>query len=213
MATMENVLHRYTILASALDVLRERRLVLVSPERWPDQNDSAFLQQYQQRRNAKSVLALCLTKAAETSHHWTAFAPGSDGVRIEFYREALEQAVDACPGIICQDVEYKEIRHLSTEGTSVGKLPFLKRFPYRGEDEVRLLYTCMDRELDFFAMPLPLSCVKRITLGPNLPSGLTGAVINTIKGIQGCEHLEVFQTTLLRNKTWINAALDAAMDD
>jgi hypothetical protein len=96
MASMPNVVHRYTILASALDVLRNKRLVLVNPHKWPDQNDTAFIEQYRVARNFRSICALCLTEAAETSHHWTAFASGTDGVRIELYRDRLEEAVGAC---------------------------------------------------------------------------------------------------------------------
>ena len=206
MATMENIVHRYTILASALDALRNRRLALVNPGTWPDQNDTALIKRYQVARKLKGVFALCLTQAAETAHHWSAFAPGTDGVRIELYRDRLEEAVSACPGVVCRNVVYQEIRSFGSGDITADDLPFIKRYPYRGEEEVRLLYASATDDLDFYPVPLPIECVKRITLGATLPSPLVDAVAETIRNIPGCEALPVHRTTLLRNQRWINSA-------
>jgi hypothetical protein len=205
MATSENSLHRYTILASALDVLLRQHLVLVSPDKWPDKNDTKFLDAYKARKPALSVLALCLTSAAETAHHWSAFAKGTDGVRIELDRVLLEQAADRV-GVFCKDVEYKEVQDVAAAAADVSRLPFLKRYPYRDEKEVRLLFTDQREARDTFEVPLPQGCIQRVVVGPELPAPLVESVRQTIKAIKGCELLRVHQTTLHANDHWINSA-------
>jgi hypothetical protein len=45
-------LRRYTTLPVLLDLLREKRLTLVSPTSWPDRNDSFYLEQHKNGLNA-----------------------------------------------------------------------------------------------------------------------------------------------------------------
>src|SRR5882724_9846094 len=101
-SALNDLLHRYTSLPSALDLLLEQRLFLGSPSRWADRNDSIFLEEYRKRKSAKAVFAVCLTEAEETSHHWTAFASGTDGVRIEFDKRSFLEAVSSCDQVSCR---------------------------------------------------------------------------------------------------------------
>src|SRR5258708_39734668 len=88
-------LRRYTTLPALLDLVKEKQLTLVSPTAWADRNDSFYLEQYKNGRKAKSVLALCLSEAGETFHHWKVFTQGSDGVCIQFHRDVLLGAVNS----------------------------------------------------------------------------------------------------------------------
>jgi hypothetical protein len=75
-------LRRYTTLPVLLDLLKEKRLTLVSPTSWADRNDSFYLEQYKNGRRAESVLALCLSEAGETFHHWRVFTQGSENTTL-----------------------------------------------------------------------------------------------------------------------------------
>jgi len=82
-------LFRYTNFASLIDLLVKRKISLLDPGKWTDRNDSAFIKLYGSSLGFKSLYAICFTSSVETSHHWHAFAPGTDGVRIEFDKYGL----------------------------------------------------------------------------------------------------------------------------
>ena len=63
---MAKFLRRYTNLPALLYLLRERKITLLDPASWDDKNDSYFLSLYHQKKQLKSVLALCFTPAFET---------------------------------------------------------------------------------------------------------------------------------------------------
>ena len=67
-------LRRYTKLAVALHALRAKVLTLLSPERWEDKNDIAYLRCYQEQLGARAVLALCFADAPEKYHHWKIYS-------------------------------------------------------------------------------------------------------------------------------------------
>jgi hypothetical protein len=61
---------RYTDLASALHILHNSCLTLLSPETWDDRNDSYFVSEYKQLKGVKTLLAICIADREETYHHW-----------------------------------------------------------------------------------------------------------------------------------------------
>jgi hypothetical protein len=119
----------------------------------------------------------------------------------------LERAAEAS-AVLCQDVQYPLMRDHVLGGEDVDQLPFCKRYPYRGEEEVRLLFTDMEIEREGYSMTIPIECVRQVTLGPNLPAPLLPAVQQVIQRLPGCGNLGVGQTTLLRNQKWIQVAQD-----
>ena len=185
--------------------MQTKRLVLVSPAKWTDQNDTKFLAAYQARKPAPSLLALCLTSAPETAHHWSSFAHGTDGVRIELDRQAVEEAA-ARVGVTCKEVDYIELHEVAEAARQTERLPFLKRFPYRDEKEVRLLFETGEMNIETFGLPIPAECIQRVVLGPALPAGLVEPVRRTIKAIRGFHNLPVYPTTVRENAEWINSA-------
>ena len=126
-------LRRYTSLPVLVDMLHHRRVTLVDPERWPDKNDTAFLEAYKEKRNLKTLVAICLTATSERFHHWNVFANGPAGVCIEFHRGAFLEAVGSIEGLRHGPVTYREIEQLDKTPPAIDELPFLKRFPYIDE--------------------------------------------------------------------------------
>ena len=123
-------LRRYTTLPALLDLVKERRLTLVSPTTWVDRNDSFYLEQYKLGRKAKSVLALCLSESGETFHHWRVFTQASDGVCVQFHREVLLGAVNGFENLLHGPVQYVEINKARTP--TLERLPFLEAISVPG---------------------------------------------------------------------------------
>jgi hypothetical protein len=72
----ERTYRRYTNLASALHILRNKCLTLLSPATWDDRNDAFFMAEYKRLKEAKTVLAICFAVREETYHHWQIFSHG-----------------------------------------------------------------------------------------------------------------------------------------
>jgi hypothetical protein len=91
-------LRRYLDLPALIYSLTNRKLSLLSPDRWDDSNDSHYMTLYRERKGLASVLAACFSQADETYHHWRVFANGASGVCIRFDRVALLNAVKKLRG-------------------------------------------------------------------------------------------------------------------
>lgn len=198
-------LYRYTNLASALDIVRTGELTLLNPRTWPDQNDVYYLTQYEYRLRLTSLCALCFTSAAETSHHWSSFAPGGDGVRLLFDRTALERDLNRVPGATLRKVEYYRIDEIDRFRAQPELWPFLKRHPYRGEEEVRALYCSRDTHDLVKRVALSPGTLIEVALSPNLPPGLKGSVAESIRGVSMFPGLRFIHSTLLANSRWMGA--------
>lgn len=194
-------LRRYTDLTSLVYLLAERKITVLDPELWEDKNDSHYLAAYRERAGLASVLALCFTEIAERHHYWQVFGHSSSGVCIQFNRRALLAAVRRRKGLIAKRVEYLRLSDLRSSNLSVHRLPFIKRYAFRDEREFRFVFASATqrRTLD---IPIPLSCVDKITLSPWLPAALYPRVKELIRNIAGCDHLRVSRSTLLGNDEW-----------
>jgi hypothetical protein len=195
-------LRRYTNLPALLYLLRERKITLLDPISWDDKNDSYFLTLYREKKQLKSVLALCFTPAFETYHHWRVFAEGSSGVCITFDHEKLLNAVKKQSGVTTRSVRYLTLNDIRDVNVKTGNLPFLKRSPYGDEREFRIIYESAVETHDALNIEIPLACIERITLSPWIPSVLSDHVKSTIKEIDGCQSLKVFRSTLISNERW-----------
>lgn len=201
MATPELV--RYTELPALIHLLTNRELTLLDPMSWDDKNDSSFITLYREKCELKSVLALCFTKAPETYHHWHVFAPGSSGVRIQFDESLLRDAASRVPGLKFQEVKYLTIKELKDQTVQKHTLPFLKRYPFQPEQEMRLLWESRTEERRHLPVPIDLAAVLRITLSPWLHSALVSDLKALIKQIEGCANIKVYQSTLISNDDWL----------
>lgn len=199
-------LRRYTNIASVLHILRNRYVTLLNPALWDDRNDAYYLAQYKQRKQVLSVLALCFTRAPETYHHWRVFSSGGDGLCVEFNEARLIEAVAKDKSIVGRNVIYKEIREVTANPVKTEDLPFLKRIPYRDEQEFRLLYSSQTEEKEFHPLTIPIAAISRITLSPWMAGPLAEAVKDTLKELPGCKATKVYQSTLVENGRWKRAA-------
>jgi len=201
------LLWRYTDLPATIHLLESKSITLLNPEAWDDRNDAFFLNQYKCRKKAKSVLALCFSKASEKYHHWKVFADGVDGVRIEFNKELLLQDMNSGIKLKCRDVIYKNINEVKPSAQPRRELPFLKRRQFEDDEEYRIIFVDKHEEIEYKQVNIGLSCIERITLSPWMPKAIVQSVKSVLKKIEGCGDLDVYHSTLINNPTWKKQAV------
>lgn len=200
------VLHRYTNLAATIHLLRTKSITLLNPATWDDKNDAYFMAEYKRFKKAKTTLALCFTRQAETYHHWRVFSHGSDGVRIEFEMKDLETMFGAKTGVKQGLVRYRMIKDIEKQKTiDAEELPFLKRSPYKDEKEYRIVYSSKTAVVEFKDYPIKISWIRRVTLSPWMSTSLASSVKEALRGIDGCSKLKIGRSTLVNNEIWKSA--------
>lgn len=202
-------LRRFTDLTALMYLLHKRKITLLDPASWDDKNDSYYLTQYKLKRKLKSVLALCFAQTDETYHHWSVFAPGSSGVCIKFNRDDLLTEVSEHEHIHMKAVTYLKLNEIRGKTLKVAELPFLKRHAFEHECEFRMIYTSKTEKLPSLDIPIPLSCIEKITLSPWMHPILSSYVKETLRAIRGCMHLDIVRSTLIGNAEWKSLGEDA----
>lgn len=183
-------------------MLQRRRLKFLDPQSWDDKNDSYFMSLYRKSKNLTCLLALCFSATNETYHHWKVFASGNGGVRVSFDKTRLIRLVNQYEGFRCGEVHYKKLIEIREEAPKARDLPFLKRDPYRHEEEFRILFESCTLEQKPVYVDLSLSMIRSISLSPWLNERLEQPVISTIRKIKGCEGFKIHRSTLISNETW-----------
>jgi hypothetical protein len=200
--TSPSYLRRYTDLPALLSMLDSKQITLLDPKSWDDLNDSYFMTLYKERKELKTVLALCFSQVPETYHHWHVFSKGPAGVCIVFDRVNLLNALNKQVGITASSVKYLTLKQAEEHSFLVQELPFLKRSGFKPEGEFRVIYGSEDAEQAYLNVPIELNCIRSISLSPWINVNLSKSTIKTIKAIQDCEKLRVSRSTLISNEQW-----------
>lgn len=197
------ILSRYTTLPVLLDILERRSMTLIPPETWADRNDREVMLDYKARQNLTCLLALCFSMGDETIHHWNAFASGSAGCRIDFHMQTLIGTIANKNGIRQGKVSYKKINTLRASDLSNKRRLFIKRWPYRIEQEYRTIFESSDKAdagLKELPVPISMDSIRSITLNQETPE----SVFKSIKAQLGVKSdKRISCSTLFENKTWI----------
>lgn len=196
-------LRRYTTLPQLIHLLRTRSLTLLDPKHWDDKNDGALIEKYRQKYDFERILALCFTQASETYHHWRIYAHGIGGVCIEFNKQRLLATLKKQSGLRSGSVEYVRIDRLADYQGKPRRWPFIKRRPYAGEEEFRIIYE--DERLkapDSFQVPFDLKAINRIYLSPWIYRDEADSIGETLRHLPGCGELNIHKTTLVSNQKW-----------
>jgi len=195
-------LNRYTSLPVLLDILVHKRIVLLKPSSWEDRNDSFFLERYREEKKLDTVLALCFSEKRETFHHWKIFSAGSGGVCVEFDKARLLDGLTAEDGFTLRKVEYAYITDVCLNRPKLADWPFLKRKPFEDEGEFRIVYENKTKKEQTKAIPIQLSCIRRITLSPWLPEAVSQTVTKVLKQLPDCATIQVGRSSLLETSRW-----------
>jgi len=199
-------LKRYTQLPQLLDILSTRTITVLSPASWQDRNDTYFLSRYAERKNLPGVLALCLTRASATYHHWYVFASSPSGVRLEFDERQFKEWAARIPNARLERVSYVKLGETGEGKLDADSLPFVKRHAFRDEGEVRLVVDAAYSHERARRLSFDLSLIRRIVVSPWLPNALFPAVEAAIRAAAPDVKLKIRQTTILENEEFKSAA-------
>jgi hypothetical protein len=197
-------LNRFTTLPVLLDLLQRKKLTLLDPKLWDDRNDSEIILEYKRRKKIKNLFAVCLSCGDETVHHWKTFSHGNSGCVIEFDSKKLFDILDQYPNIIHKKVEYRKLSEVEDKKAviDVDKMPFTKRWPYRCEEEYRIIATT-DGSEKIFDIDIPLDIIKRITISQLMPENVFATIKMYLKDLRGNPESKISRSTLYENKRWI----------
>jgi hypothetical protein len=198
----DDVLRRYTSLPALIDILVRRRITLLSYRSWIDSNDRRALQIYQQTLHYGFVGAMCLTRSAETFHHWQIFAPGDAGVCIVFDKRAFQSAFHDRPHLLAGPVEYVQLNQIGElNAQDIHRLPFIKRYGFRDEREYRLLgYTVEERPT--LSVEIQPKLIRYVIMSPFAHPDLVATTTRALRSINGWQQLPVRHSSLTDNQTW-----------
>lgn len=198
-------LNRFTTLPILLDLLQRKKLVLLDPRLWEDKNDSEVMLEYKKRKAISNLFALCFSCDDETVHHWKTYSNGPSGCVIEFDPAKLFAILDKIAGVKHQRIEYKKLSEIEGKNAAihVDKMPFTKRWPYRCEEEYRIIAEGMEAT-DFFEIGVPLSVIRRITISQQMPEKVYETIKGYLKEATRNPDSRISRSTLYQNQRWIN---------
>lgn len=200
-------LNRFTTLPVLIDFLEREKLVLLNPSTWDDKNDSEIMEEYRKRRNLACVRALCFSSVPETIHHWKTFSDGISGCVIEFDAEKLFEIFNRTNGVRHGKVFYRKINEIKKGEIEVSDIPFTKRWPYRCEEEYRIIWEG-DIPCDQFEINVPISCVNKITISQKMPEKVYETIKSLLQKTFKDPDKRINKSTIYENKIWINKFKD-----
>jgi len=181
------------------DLVNNKRLALLNPEKWEDKNDSLAIRLYKEKMGIKHLLVACFTQTSETYHHWRIY--GQDkGVRVVFNREALlkETGKKKKDGYLGEPINYIKLKDFKKEVSNLSQIPFIKRWPYRHEREFRIIWCGNRLKGDIKYLSLPEQAIEKIVISPWMSDETRGKIYN----ICG-PRVEVRRTSILKNIGWL----------
>ena len=212
MTASKDILRRYTDLASLLDLLKRRAVTLLPPSTWDDRTDRLMMQTYAKVKNLETLLALCMSRKAETYHHWKVFTDKNNGVCIHFHKAPLIAAMKQS-GVLVRPVKYLSFSALARANLPPRQLPYLKRIAFVDEGEVRAVYQNKEREQELKRVPIGLEVIDRITLNPWMPQQIFDSVENVIESMTKGAMFDVVRSNLIDSRTWRKFAAEYAKPD
>jgi len=195
-------INRYTTLPVLLDMLKRKRLVLLDPASWDDKNDSAIMAEYKKRKKVAKLFALCCSLGDETIHHWRTFADGISGCCIEFSPSKLIELLATVDGVRYGPVVYKKINDVKEGTIETDSIPFTKRWPYRCEEEFRIIWEGSAAE-KCFEIDFDLSMISRITISQRMPEPVYATIREYLKDAFANPDQKISRSTLYQNDIWI----------
>ena len=197
-------LNRFTSLPVLLDLLERKKITLLDPKLWDDKNDTEVILAYKAKMKIKNLFAVCFSHGDETVHHWKTFADGTSGCLIEFDAEKLLNAIKDTPGLKHGKIIYKKLAEIEKKDIEIeiAKMPFTKRWPYRCEEEYRILVESND-DITFFDIDIPLESIRRITISQRMPEPIYDTIKKYLNGLRGNPESRINRSTLYENKRWI----------
>ena len=67
---LDQKIYRIISITRFKELIKNRELVLVNPEKWDDENDNYSIKKYKDLKNIKTLLTLCFTTKKDVYHLW-----------------------------------------------------------------------------------------------------------------------------------------------
>lgn len=187
---------------SVLRKILENGFKFSNPSNWRDKNDAELIKLYLKIESEKSVGVACFMQEDETIYHWMAFSKRKnlkDACCIEFDKEKLLDCLKPPKNFVFQSVQYDTLAEVSFDEPR--ELLFTKRWPYRNEQEFRIVRLKGRGKIDV------KNAIKRITLGPkpDLSYDEFCERRDEIRNIFGIK-CDINQSSILENDIWIHKA-------
>ena len=193
------ILKRYTKLSNLKNILLNRTLSFSNPDFWYDKNDTELINIYKKKTGIQNLFVLCFASGPETIHFWETYAGGDSGCCINFNAEYLLKLFNR-HNLRHGYVQYEEIKYLPQLELSVNNIPFMKRWPYRIEEEYRVFYFADDNTKKYEIDIDLKECLHKIVLSPDVPKSVLDKLKKQLKNIT---NKTTHHTTVLKNKNWI----------
>ena len=91
---------------------------------------------------------------------------------------------------------------LNDEAIEVEKMPFTKRWPYRCEDEFRVIWEGACEEA-FFEIPIDLQRIRKINLNQKMPPQVFETVRDLLRDTFEKPEKRISHSTLYENARWL----------
>lgn len=205
-------LNRYTSLPILLDMLKRKRLVLLDPSSWEDKNDSEIMLEFKKRKRVQKLFALCFSSGDETIHHWKTFADGTSGCCIQFDAEKLISLLNKIRGVRYGPVVYKKLNELKDATIDIEQIPFTKRWPYRCEEEFRIIWNGRSK-YDSYEIPFDLRIINKVTINQRMPEQIYETIKDYLREAFKQPEQRINRSTLYQNRIWINKFKKPNMED
>jgi hypothetical protein len=195
-------LNRYTTLPVLLDMLKRKKLVLLDPASWEDKNDAEIILDYKKKKRLQALFVLCFSRGDETIHHWKTFADGISGCCIEFDPKRFVALLDTIDGVSYGPIVYRKIKDLTDGSIDVKNIPFTKRWPYRCEEEFRIIWESRTEAL-CYEIDFDLRMINRITISQQMPDQVYSTIREYLKSAFKNPDQRINRSTIYQNRIWI----------
>lgn len=204
---LPKIFNRFTSIRSLYGLVESGKLFFSDPRWWSDRNDSKLLDLYCKKKDV-TIRVLCLNGDYESIAFWSDYAEGGTGCCIQFERKriikGLEEAILNGSQIRHSKVEYLKLKEKQKfQNLQLDEVPFRKRWPYRYENEYRVI-----REFEGYGdssvseyLEIDITRdITSVTLGPNINKDTQEEIKRELKekGIK-----KINYSTVLDSKSWL----------
>jgi len=189
-------------------ILKNREIALTDPSKWEDKNDIFLIEKYKQEKRIKSLFAICFLRAPETYHHWKIYA-GECGACIEFDKRKMVNLFKADKFCEIKKVRYWSATTINdkikTHEIDIELLPYIKRPPYRGEEEIRGIFIKNEKFKEkIYKLKFQTDCINKITISPWVSDAAYNEIKKSIIGY-GYDGKIINHSKLLNADFWQNS--------
>ncbi len=99
-------------------------------------------------------------------------------------------------------MRYRRLPDLKDGTIKVGDMPFTKRWPYRCEDEFRVIWEG-ESEDAFFEIEIELNMINKVTLNQRMPKQVYATIREYLREAFADADQRISHSTLYENARWL----------